>query len=134
ELGLAPLSPVRVNVMDRPDFGTYGTWENVKFIEEEPGGSDGYFMGLFTIPGSTTDLLQTQVIEDLGVGLQSTNPVGMFEFQPYVLVSRKGAPWGSGFEDLIAYAQENPGEIRYISRGPGAAQDIALEGYGNAAG
>lgn len=134
ELGLSELSPVRVTVSDRPDFGTYGTWENVKFIESDPAGQDGYIMGLFTIPGSTTDLLQTAVIEDLDVGLTSTNPVGMFEFQPYVLASRKDAPWGASFEEMIEYAQANPGELRYISRGPGAAQDIALTSYGNAAG
>lgn len=134
ELGLSELSPVRISVLDRPDFGTYGTWENVKFIETEPGGDDGYIMGLFTIPGSTTDLLQTAVIDDLDVGLTSTNPVGMFEFQPYVLASRKDAPWGASFEEMIEYAQANPGQLKYISRGPGAAQDIALASYGDAAG
>jgi tripartite-type tricarboxylate transporter receptor subunit TctC len=43
-----------------------------------------------------------------------------------VVISRKGAPWGSSFEDFIAYAKANPGKVRYMSREVGSAADITM--------
>lgn len=123
------LTDQRVTVIDRPDFGTYGTWEALGFMSSEPGGDDGYIMAVQTVPGSTTDLLTTQVIDDLGVGIESTNVVLTTEYVPYAMVATKDAEWGSTFEELVAYAQENPGELKYISRGPGSGLDLAFSNY-----
>jgi tripartite-type tricarboxylate transporter receptor subunit TctC len=127
------LTDQRVTVIDRPDFGTYGTWEALGFMSSEPGGDDGYIMAVQTVPGSTTDLLTTQVIDDLGVSIESTNVVLTTEYVPYAMVATKDADWGSTFEELIAYTQEHPGELKYISRGPGSGLDLAFNNYSQVA-
>lgn len=124
------MSPVPINVLDRPDFGTYGTWEALGFMQNDhPGGTEGYIAGVFTVPGNTLDLISTPVIEDLGVEADDLNFVLGTESVPYVIVSRTDAPWGDSFRDLLDYALEHPGEVRYISRGPGAGPDIAMQHY-----
>lgn len=126
---MTDISPVRINVSDRPDFGTYGTWEGLQFMRDDPDGSEGYIMAIQTVPGSTVDLLNTEVVRDLDVGVESTNILMATEFVPYAMTSRKDAPWGDSFEEMVAYAQANPGEVRYISRGPGSGLDIAFTAY-----
>jgi tripartite-type tricarboxylate transporter receptor subunit TctC len=119
----------RINVVDRPDFGTYGTWEGLEFINNDRFGKEGYVMAVATIPGATVDLIETDVVANLGASIESLNAVGSTEFVPYVMTSRKDAPWGNSFEEMIKYAQANPGELRYISRGPGSGLDTAFKNY-----
>lgn len=131
----ASISPVDIKVLDRPEFGsTYGAWEALDWIGEQRGGDEGYMMAVVTLPGSTIDLLSTPVAADLGVNMEALNTVALTESVPYVVVSRVGAPWGDSFESMLDYAKENPGEIRYISRGPGAGPDLALNNYADLAG
>lgn len=131
----ASISPVDIKVLDRPEFGsTYGAWEALDWIGEQRGGDEGYMMAVVTLPGSTIDLLSTPVAADLGVNMESLNTVALTESVPYVVVSRVGAPWGDSFEAMLDYAKEHPGEIRYISRGPGAGPDLALNNYADLAG
>lgn len=123
------LSPVDIRVLDRPDFGTYGIWEALDFIAGEKGGADGHILPVVTVPGSTIDLIGTPVVEELGVTMEDLNHVLITELVPYLITTRADAPWGDSMEEFIAYAKENPGEVRYISRGPGAGPDIAFQYY-----
>ena len=129
------IAPVDIKVMDRPEFGsTYGAWEALDWIKDQRGGDEGYMMAVVTLPGSTIDLLSTPVAHDLGVSMESLNTVALTESVPYVVVSRAGAPWGDSFEEMLKYAKAHPGEVRYISRGPGAGPDLALNNYADLAG
>ena len=121
----------RVTVVDRPDLGAqYGTWEALRFIGDQPGGDEGYVLAVGTVPGSTTDLIQTDVMENYGMDVESLNVLITSEHIPYVLVSKKDAPWGSSYEELIQYGLDHPDEqLRYISRGPGAGVDLAFTHY-----
>jgi tripartite-type tricarboxylate transporter receptor subunit TctC len=129
------ISPVRINVSDRPDLGSaYGTFEAVRYVAEQPGGTDGYAMVIATQTGSVFDLLTTPIAQDFDVDVDDINWVANTEAVPWVIISRTGAPWGDSFESMIEYCQENPGEIRYISRGPGASVNTAFNQYMNSAG
>jgi tripartite-type tricarboxylate transporter receptor subunit TctC len=129
------ISPVDIKVLDRPEFGsTYGAWEALDWIADQRGGDEGYMMAVVTLPGSTIDLLATPVAKDIGVSMESLNTVALTESVPYVVVSRAGAPWGDSFEEMLAYAKANPGQVKYISRGPGAGPDLALNNYADIAG
>lgn len=131
----ATISPVDIKVLDRPEFGsTYGAWEALDWIADQRGGAEGYMMAVVTLPGSTIDLLATPVAADLGVNMESLNTVAITESVPYVIVTRAGAPWGDSFEQMLAYAKEHPGEVKYISRGPGAGPDLAMNNYADLAG
>jgi tripartite-type tricarboxylate transporter receptor subunit TctC len=129
------ISPVDIKVLDRPEFGsTYGAWEGLDWIKDQRGGDEGYMVAVVTLPGSTIDLLATPVAADLGVTMESLNTVMLTESVPYVIVTRADAPWGDSFEDMLAYAKDHPGEVKYISRGPGAGPDLAMNNYANIAG
>jgi tripartite-type tricarboxylate transporter receptor subunit TctC len=119
----------RVVVEDRPDFGTYGTWEGLEYINGDPAGQEGYILAIATIPGATVDLLATDVVEALGADIRNLNIIKSTEYVPYVMTSRKDAPWGNDVGAMIQYAQDNPGELRYISRGPGSGLDLAFKNY-----
>jgi tripartite-type tricarboxylate transporter receptor subunit TctC len=120
------LSPQRVNVIDRPST-SFGTWEALQFASEEPGGDVGHAMVIHTVPGTVLDLLTVDLEGQLGMGLDDLNVVITTEEIPYVMISRTGAPWGDSYEDMIAYAKEHPGEVRYLSREVGSAVDITME-------
>ncbi|CAN5475646.1 hypothetical protein BH10ACT4_BH10ACT4_15120 [soil metagenome] len=131
----AAISPVDIKVLDRPEFGsTYGAWEAIDWAGDQRGGDDGYLSTVVTLPGSTIDLLATPVASDLGVTMESLNTILLTESVPYVIVTRSDAPWGDSFEEMLAYAKAHPGEVKYISRGPGAGPDLAMNNYANIAG
>jgi tripartite-type tricarboxylate transporter receptor subunit TctC len=120
------LSPQRVNVLDRPST-SFGTWEALQFAAGEPGGDTGHALVVHTVPASALDLLTVDLESELGMDLDDLNVVITTEEIPYVMISRTGAPWGSSYEDMIAYAKEHPGEVRYLSREVGSAVDITME-------
>lgn len=131
----AKIAPVDIKVLDRPEFGsTYGAWEALDWIAEQRGGDEGYMVAVVTLPGSTIDLLATPVASELDVTMESLNTVALTESVPYVVVSRAGAPWGDSFEEMLAFAKANPGQVKYISRGPGAGPDLAMNNYADIAG
>jgi tripartite-type tricarboxylate transporter receptor subunit TctC len=126
---------VDIKVLDRPEFGsTYGAWEALDWIADQRGGDEGYMMAVVTLPGSTIDLLATPVAGDLDVNMESLNTISLTESVPYVVVSRAGAPWGDSFKGMLDYAKAHPGEVKYISRGPGAGPDLALNNYADLSG
>lgn len=120
------LSPVRVNVLDRPST-SFGTWEALQFAAGEPGGESGHALVVMTVPASALDLLTVDLESELGMDIGDLNVVITTEEIPYVMISRKDAPWGSSYDDMIAYAKENPGKVRYLSREVGSAVDITME-------
>jgi len=128
------MSPVNIQVVDKPELGGYGTWEGLNWAQGEPGGAEGHVMIVVTVPGSTADLITTPVAQDLGVSMESLNFVMMTEAVPYLVLGRTGAPWGESFQEFVDYAAANSGEIRYISRGPGAGLNVAFQTYMQAGG
>lgn len=119
------ISPQRINVLDRPST-SFGTWEAIKFAEEEPGGDTGHALVVHTVPAAALDLLTVDLESELGLGLDDLNVAITTEEVPYVVISRTDAPWGSSFEQMVAYAKEHPGELRYLSREVGSAADITM--------
>lgn len=127
---LADRSPVRINIADRPDLGSaFGTFEAIRAVADEPGGTEGYVLVVGTQTGTVLDLIQTPVSEELDVSLEDANWVNNNERVPWIIVGRADAPWGDSFEDMISYCQENPGEVTYVSRGPGASVGTAFLQY-----
>jgi tripartite-type tricarboxylate transporter receptor subunit TctC len=122
---LNDISPQRVNVLDRPSTA-FGTWEALKFAEGEPGGDAGHVMVVHTVPGTALDLLTVDLKKEQGMDLSDLNIVLTTEEVPYVVISRKDAPWGASFDEMIAYAKTNPGKVRYLSREVGSAADITM--------
>lgn len=135
EQAVRDISPVRILIEDREDFGAQasGTWVNLDYMRDQPGAAEGYNVGIATISG-TLDLLVTEAAEEYGVTIEDMNWLGLFETTPYVMISRKDAPWGSSMEDFVGYAREHPGETKYLARGPGSGLDQAWATYNDAAG
>lgn len=124
------LSPVPIRVQHRQDFTNFGTWEALAWIMNQgQQGSEGYTSLVYTVPGSVIDLLVVDMESVLGVTLDDLNFVVSTEVLPYFIHQRADAPWGDTMEELITYAQENPGEVRYISGGIGGSQDAAMQWY-----
>jgi tripartite-type tricarboxylate transporter receptor subunit TctC len=113
-------------VLDRPST-SFGTWEALKFAQEEPGGATGHVAVVHTVPAAALDLLTVDLESELGLGLDDLNVVITTEEVPYTLITRVGAPWGSSYEEMIAYAKANPKKVRYLSREVGSAADITME-------
>lgn len=126
---LRDISPVPIEVVDRGDVGTYPTWEALQWTLDQPGGEEGYYPLIFVLPGTVLDLLTVPIENDLGMSVADLNIINVTEVTPYVVTSRKDAPWGDSFEELVNYAKEHPGEVKYLSRSPGSGGYTALERY-----
>ena len=123
-------SPVPIKIVHRADFSTWGTWEALAWLKGQGAEeNDGATMIIFPAPGIITDLLTEDMKTAIGVDLADLNPVAITEQLPYFLNQRADAPWGDTLDDMLKYAKENPGKIRYISGGPGAGQDAAMKMY-----
>lgn len=123
------ISPVSIEVMDRGEVGTYPTWEALGWTVDQPGGADGYYPIVIVLPGAVLDLNTVPIERDLGVTLDDLNIVAITEITPYVVTTRKGAPWGASFEEFVTYAKANPGTVKYLSRSPGSGGYTAMERY-----
>lgn len=126
---LRDISPVPIEVVDRGDVGTYPTWEALQWTLDQPGGEEGYYPAIIVLPGTVLDLLTVPIENDLGMSVADLNIINITEVTPYVVTSRKDAPWGSSFAELVNYAKEHPGEVKYLSRSPGSGGYTALERY-----
>ncbi len=123
-------SPVPIRVEHREDFSNFGTWEAISWITDQGDmANDGSVAFVYTVPGSVIDLLVIDMEKELGVGLDDLNVVVSTEQLPYFIHQRSDAPWGDTMQDFVTYARENPGEVRYISGGPGGSQDAAMQWY-----
>jgi tripartite-type tricarboxylate transporter receptor subunit TctC len=129
QAALRDISPVSIEVMDRGDVGTYPTWEALGWTLDQPDGDQGYYPIVVVLPGSVLDLNTVPIERDLGVTLDDLNFVITTEVTPYVVTSRKDAPWGNSFEKLVEHAKANPGTVKYLSRSPGSGGYIAMERY-----
>ena len=126
---LRDISPVPIEVLDRGEVGTYPTWEALGWTLDQPGGDQGYYPIVVVLPGSVLDLHTVPIERDLGVTLDDLNFVITTEVTPYVVTSRKDAPWGSSFAEFVEYAKAHPGEVKYLSRSPGSGGYVAMERY-----
>lgn len=129
QTALRDISPVPIEVLDRGDTGTYPTWEALQWTADQPGGNEGYFPLIYVLPGSVIDFHTAPIENELGVSLDDLNMIITTEVTPYVVTSRKDAPWGDSFEAMVEYAKENPGEVKYLSRSPGSGGYTALARY-----
>jgi len=120
------LSPVQINIIDRPST-QYGTWEALQFAEAEPGGTDGYMALVVNAPASALDHHTVNIEELTGYTIDDLNMVGTTEEVPFLVFQRSDVPWGDTYEEMLAYAQENPGEVCYHSLDPGSTVDITFK-------
>lgn len=128
---LDDIAPVNVQVLDRPS-PTHGTWEALQYVEGQPGGDQGRIAVVGAMTGSALDLLTVPITEELGMTIDDWNPVIVTEMSPFVLTSRKDAPWDD-YEGLVEYARDNPGEVRFASR-VGSQLEIAMMRLANEGG
>ena len=132
---LRKVSPVQVRVIDRADFGTFGTWDALKWMEQQPGGNEGYIAVVASVVGGALDLISTPVAKELGVTLDDYNFVIATELTPFILTQRKDPPWGSAnFQDMVNYVKAHPGEVRYVCFSPGSGRDISWAHYASVLG
>lgn len=130
QAALNDLAPVRVDIFDRPDLDAgYGVWDGSVFLADDARGREGNQLLVYALAGSTVDLLATPLTRDLGVELGDLNYVMTTEELPWLMVTRTGAPWGNSFSEMIEHARANPGEVKFITRGPGSASDLGLWAY-----
>jgi tripartite-type tricarboxylate transporter receptor subunit TctC len=122
---LQSISPVAVRVLDRPS-PTFGTWEGIQFASGQRGGEDGYVAIVGAMTGAALDLLVEPITPQLKMDIDDLNPIIATERVPFVVATRANAPWKT-YEEMVTYAKEHPGELRYISRGTGSQLDIAME-------
>lgn len=121
------ISPQPVVVEHREDFTNFGTWEGIAWIRDQGEiASEGYITYVLTVPDAQVDMAAMDIESMTGQGMDEYNPVFSAEKVPFFLIQRSDAPWGDTIEDLIAYAQANPGEVRHITGGPGGGQDAAM--------
>lgn len=123
------ISPVRVEVDNREDFTAFGTWEALLEMGNSEEGNEGYINLVHTTPGDVTDHHMLPIEEETGLSIDDRNSVIGLDQSPYMIVQRGDAPWGDTWEEMVAYAHENPGELRYISREVGSSLDLAMEYY-----
>lgn len=121
---LQDISPVEVRVLDRPS-PVSGTPVGLEFAASQEGGNEGYYAIVAAMTGGALDFLTEPVTEEYGITLEDLNPVIATERAPFVVVSRTDAPWTT-YEEMVEYAKENPGELRYIAA-VGSQLDIAME-------
>jgi tripartite-type tricarboxylate transporter receptor subunit TctC len=124
------LSPVPIKIDHRPDFSTYSSWEAQSWlVKQGQPADDGYMMILYTAPGNIADVIVNDLKTEIGIDMTDINYVNQMEQLPYMLHQRADVPWGDTLDDMLKYAKENPNTIRYISGGPGAGQDGAMQWY-----
>lgn len=90
---------------------------------------DGYTL-LFGGSGPNTSLLH---VRELPYKREDFTPIAKINHSPGVIVVPADSPFKT-LEDLIKYAKENPGELRYSSSGPYGATHIPTEMLKAAAG
>lgn len=117
-------------VEHRIDFTNFGTWEGLAWVQDQGEmAAEGYLNFIYTLPDATIDLLAIDIEGQVGVGPDDLNGIIGAERVPIVMIQRADAPWGDTLDDLVAYAKENPGEVRHISGGPGSGHDATMQSW-----
>lgn len=119
------ISPVGVTVVDQ-EQGPMIQFAGMNYVESQPGGTEGYWPIVAAMTGAGLKLLTEPVTPTFGYTDADINPVIATEQVPFILVARSDAPYDT-YEELVAHAQANPGEVRYISFIVGSGLDIAME-------
>ncbi|MEM6713038.1 MAG: tripartite tricarboxylate transporter substrate binding protein [Pseudomonadota bacterium] len=83
--------------------------------------ADGYQLGYFSITVST---IQPQV-RDVPYGVDSWTPICSIAASPTMLFVADDSDFQS-IEDVVAFANENPGELVFGSSGPGAITHLTM--------
>lgn len=90
--------------------------------------ADGHTVGVLTV--------EIVTIEHLGVAEinhEAFDPVMQYNFDPAALTVHED--WEAGdLEEFIAYAEENPGEVRVSNSGPGGIWHLSAAGFAQEAG
>jgi tripartite-type tricarboxylate transporter receptor subunit TctC len=110
-------------VINKPGGGS-----SVMLSELKNAKPDGYTVGILSSGGILSALMRKvpyQPLNDFDYLLQ-------YSVYQYGLVVRADSPWKS-LKDLIAYAQANPGKIRYSTAGAGTPQHLVMVQLGEAA-
>ena len=72
------------------------------------------------------------LIKGVGYTLDDFEYLGMHSVQSMTLAVNSKSPWKT-LGELVAYAKEHPGELKYVSPGIGSASHIATEMFNKAA-
>lgn len=123
---LSDISPVDIAISDEPAVQG-GTVYALADTETRPDGMEGYYPVITDIVGTATDFHIEPITNDIDSTLQDINFLIATEVHPFVVAQRADAPWGASFDEFVKYAEQNPGELRYISNGVGSGHDIAME-------
>lgn len=121
---LEGISPVPIEVQDQ-SYPSFGTWAGIQYMQNQPGGTEGYYAQVAAFVGSALDLLTEPIEDEFGMALDDINPVIATELTPFVMVVRADAPWQS-YQDVVAAAKAAPGELRYMAAS-GSQLDIAMQ-------
>jgi tripartite-type tricarboxylate transporter receptor subunit TctC len=119
---LENVSPVPIEVRDQ-NYPTFGTWAGIQYMQDQPGGKDGYYAEVAAMVGASLDLLTEPIEDEFGMTLDDFKPVIVTEQTPFVLVARADGPWQT-YQQLVDAAKANPGTLRYMAA-TGSLLDIA---------
>jgi tripartite-type tricarboxylate transporter receptor subunit TctC len=124
QAALEGISPVSIEVQDL-SFPTFGTWAGIQHMQNQPGGTEGYYAQVTAFVGTAVDILTEPIEDEFGMSLADLNPVIATERTPFVLVTRADAPWQT-YQELVDAATAAPGELRYVAA-TGSLLDIGME-------
>jgi tripartite-type tricarboxylate transporter receptor subunit TctC len=123
QTALESISPVPVEVRDQ-SYPTFGTWAGIQFMQDQPGGADGYCVEVAAFAGMALDTLTEPVEDEFGMTVADITPVIATELTPFVMVVRADGPWQT-YQELVDAATAQPGTLRYLSA-TGSQLDIAM--------
>lgn len=126
------LSPVSFNIIHRDNFGAFGTYEAIQWMQGEPGGTEGYVLSMAKEPGISTDLVGEPIVAELGATLDWMQYIIGVEQSPLVLYTANDQPWGDSFAAFVEYAKANP--LTYSGGGGGSGRDIGMGSIAQVAG
>jgi tripartite-type tricarboxylate transporter receptor subunit TctC len=131
---LKDLSPVAVELEAREEFEAIPSWEALAYIKDEDGGDEGYIQETFGSPGGIADLVGAPVKDVTGLTIDDLQEVISGEDRPYFVSQCANVAWEPTMQSLVDYTKANPGKVRFMAGGAGAAVDVAFMSYMKALG
>lgn len=110
-------SPVPVVTETRTIPGRTLWYGLVDFLDGRPGAAEGYDLYAVSWAGATVRPWTVEQLAD--VGPEVLKPVGVIEQAPYVFAVPTDSPYQS-LEDVVAAAQQDPGELRAVAGSTGS--------------